>query len=286
MAHNPIKFDKNIVRKYCVELYGKINNSLYHYAKEMKDGMTINDLLKDKKHTYDKHLKMYDMLDQVIDKLDEKTSGDDSGDNSGNSGNGDGNAGDSSKIELTKDTLKTIKFIDDVNFNSFFEKYLRDVIMRCFNYIIENKKSDFNMLVNDYSGYLKLSNEKEFEEFGKKIDTYITDIKKIYINSDIQIITIKILEIIKVLCCYNLYKKFLDIRTSFQDNSDNTPDAEKLNKYIDISKFKYIDNIFDTIILQQFTSWYYDAHVNEMELFNNINEMHKQIVTEDLIKLK
>lgn len=92
----PLEFNKDVVQKYCVELYGKINISLYNYAEDIKNSMGISDLLKDEKHIYDEHLKMYDMLDQVIDKLDKKV------DSKGSSGDS-GNSGEIPKPDLTLD---------------------------------------------------------------------------------------------------------------------------------------------------------------------------------------
>ena len=33
-----ITFNKDNVNKYCIELYGKINNSLYHFIEKFKGG--------------------------------------------------------------------------------------------------------------------------------------------------------------------------------------------------------------------------------------------------------
>jgi hypothetical protein len=60
-----ITFNKDNVNKYCIELYGKINNSLYHFIEKFKGGDDYSE--------YDKHLIMYDMLNQTIEKLNSKT---------------------------------------------------------------------------------------------------------------------------------------------------------------------------------------------------------------------
>jgi hypothetical protein len=60
-----ITFNKDNVNKYCIELYGKINNSLYHLIEKFKGGGDYSE--------YDKHLIMYDMLNQTIEKLNSKT---------------------------------------------------------------------------------------------------------------------------------------------------------------------------------------------------------------------
>ena len=60
-----ITFNKDNVNKYCIELYGKINNSLYHFIEKFKGGDDYSE--------YNKHLIMYNMLDQTIEKLNGKT---------------------------------------------------------------------------------------------------------------------------------------------------------------------------------------------------------------------
>jgi hypothetical protein len=282
MAQKPIMFDKDVVRKYCVELYGKINNSLYHHAKEMKDGMAlISDLLKDKKHTYDKHLKMYDMLDQVIDKLDEKTSGDNSG-NSGNSGNAD----DSSKSDLTKVILKDDTFLTYGSMSTIHDKYLRD-LMNCIKNILVKPpdKKKFNTFFNDYNIESKLTSLIEFTNFNTTVTQKIDYIKKTYINSKIYTIITQFLEIVNVLCCFNLYEKFNAIYILLKDDTDKTSDIDKITKYININVFENISDIYEKNIRQKFIEWLYDNSDNlQDDLAQNINEMHKQIVTEDLIK--
>ena len=277
----PLEFNKDVVRKYCVELYGKINISLYHYAEDIKNSMGTSDLLKDKKHIYNKHLEMYDMLDQVIDILDKKV---DSNGSSGSSGDSDdsGNDNDSNKLELIKDS----KIFEDnsSNFNDFFEKYLRDVIMKCFKHIITINEGLFNNAFKDYKNYLNLSTHEQFTDFTTKVDTLIQNIKDDYKSSILTIIIIKILEIIKVLCCYNLYKKFLDIYTLINDKTDITTDNEKIRKYIDISIFVEINTIFHDFILQLFTNWLYNINVDEQTLINKINEMHDKVVIKNTIQ--
>jgi hypothetical protein len=281
MAHEPIKFNKDVVRKYCVELYGKINNSLYHYAKKMKDSMTINDLLKDKKNIYDKYLKMYDMLDHVIDKLDEKTSGDNSGDKSGNSGNsgnsgdasdaGNGDSGNSSKPILTLDVLIVKYILTEELLNKLrgiSNDYLRplyNLMNKIYKYYSDKTQSDYkpgdNFIdVNIYDnettieiikGELKKISDimtiyKTLEEDNiSNFYKYMYDIYLIFLDKKFKDYMIKINESIKGdgnITNYTLIKNFKDITTKLKTFDTN------LSSFFNLSTIKnFITDNFDNI---------------------------------------
>ena len=171
------------------------------------------------------------------------------------------------------------------NFNSFFEKYLRNVIMSCFKNIININKTDFNYAFNYYKNELKLSTLENFTDFTKKVDTFIQNINDNYKKNTLTTIIIQILEIIKVLCCYNLYKKFLDISILIKNNFDKTTDTDKILKYININIFVDINTIFNDSISQQFTSWWYGIKFKDEKTFiDKISEMHHKVVTDSNIK--
>uniref|UniRef100_A0A6C0BE99 Uncharacterized protein n=1 Tax=viral metagenome TaxID=1070528 RepID=A0A6C0BE99_9ZZZZ len=291
MAQKPIKFNKDVVRKYCVELYGKINNSLYHYAKEMKDGMTINYLLKDKKHTYDKHLMMYDMLDQVIDKLDEKTSGDNSGDKSGNksgnSGNGDGNAGDAGKSGNADDSSKPILTLDVLiikyilteelliklrNISNDYLRPLYNLMNKIYKYYSDNVKSDYKP-VDNFTDVKNYGNENSIiiiNEELKKISDIMTTYKTL--NEDDN---------------SNFYKYMYDIYLIFLDKEIKDymiKIHESINGDGNITKYKLIIYFNDiSAKLETFdknlSSFFNVSNINQFitDNFNNINDLFKQI---------
>jgi len=263
-----LQFNKVIVQKYCVELYGIINNSLFNLILEMEQAKDTVDLT-DRYPDYNKHLIMYDMMDQTISKLDDSSSNSSSGSSSSSSGDieikSSSSASTSSLSELTKKDIyeKKRDIIDNKNVFDIEQKYLRD-IMRIFECVIDIKEiKKLGAKINDYNNNIKITNDREFTDFTQKITELKEEIDKSYSNTIFKNNIIKLLNIIVLIYSYNLYDKFKKINQSINDNTDNTSNEEKIKKYINTDKFVDMKDLFDKIN-RTFTECLFDPECNKL----------------------